>query len=103
MDEELIRMLKYLRLGGLLAHWDEYLTLAGRQRFSHVRLGVPAQLIDDWMRAGGLQPGPARTLSPPADEADGKLTVSIWIAEKSAVARSNRAQAPAQRKLERAE
>ena len=38
MDEELTRMLKYLRLGGLLARWDEYLALAGRQRFSHVRL-----------------------------------------------------------------
>jgi DNA replication protein DnaC len=38
MDEELIRMLKYLRLGGLLAHWDEYLTLARHQRFSNVRL-----------------------------------------------------------------
>ena len=38
MDEELTRMLKYLRLGGLLAHWDETLALAGRQRFSHVRL-----------------------------------------------------------------
>lgn len=74
-----------------------------RERFAHERLGFPTQLIEDWMRAGGLQPGSARTLSPPADEADGKLTVSIWIAEKSAVARSNRAQAPAQRKLERAE
>ena len=38
MVEELIPMLKYLRLGGLLAHWDEYLTLAQRQRFSPVRL-----------------------------------------------------------------
>ena len=38
MDEELIRMLKYLRLGGWLAHWDEYLALARQQRFSHVRL-----------------------------------------------------------------
>jgi len=38
MDEELIRMLKYLRLGGLLAHWDEYLALARQQRFSNVRL-----------------------------------------------------------------
>lgn len=38
MDEELTRMLKYLRLGGLQTHWDEYLTLAARQRFSHVRL-----------------------------------------------------------------
>jgi DNA replication protein DnaC len=38
MDEELTKTLKYLRLGGLLAHWDAYLALAQRQRFSHVRL-----------------------------------------------------------------
>jgi DNA replication protein DnaC len=38
MDEELTKTLKYLRLGGLLAHWDEYLALARRQRFSPVRL-----------------------------------------------------------------
>ena len=28
MNKDLIAMLKYLRLGGLLAHWDEYLKLA---------------------------------------------------------------------------
>jgi DNA replication protein DnaC len=38
MDEELVKTLKYLRLGGLLAHWDQYLALASQQRFSHVRL-----------------------------------------------------------------
>ncbi len=38
MDEELIKMLKYLRLGGLLANWDDYLTTARKQRFSPVRL-----------------------------------------------------------------
>lgn len=38
MDEELIRMLKYLRLGGLLTRWDEHLALARQQRFSHARL-----------------------------------------------------------------
>ena len=38
MDEELVETLKCLRLGGLLAHWDEYLALARRQRFSSVRL-----------------------------------------------------------------
>ena len=38
MDDELKRKLKDLRLGGLLAHWDEYLTLAAEQRFSHARL-----------------------------------------------------------------
>jgi DNA replication protein DnaC len=38
MDEDLVKTLKYLRLGGLLAHWDEYLALANRERFSPVRL-----------------------------------------------------------------
>src|SRR5665213_210929 len=38
MNKELIEILKYLRLGGLLAHWDEYLKLAGEKRFSHAHL-----------------------------------------------------------------
>jgi len=38
MDEELAKTLKYLRLGGLLTHWDQYLDLARQQRWSHVRL-----------------------------------------------------------------
>jgi DNA replication protein DnaC len=38
MDEELVTMLKYLRLGGLLAHWDEYLALARKKQFSPPRL-----------------------------------------------------------------
>ncbi len=38
MNKELIEYLKYLRLGGLLAHWDEYLQAAAEQNFSHTRL-----------------------------------------------------------------
>ena len=38
MNKELTERLKYLRLGGLLAHWDEYLKLAADQGFSHGRL-----------------------------------------------------------------
>jgi DNA replication protein DnaC len=38
MDEELRKILKYLRLWGLLAHWDELLAEARRGRFSHERL-----------------------------------------------------------------
>ena len=38
MDEELRRILKHLRLGGLLADWDELLAEARRGRFSHERL-----------------------------------------------------------------
>jgi DNA replication protein DnaC len=38
MDDELTKTLKFLRLSGLLAHWDEYLDLARQQRFSPIRL-----------------------------------------------------------------
>ena len=38
MDEELRKILKYLRLGGLLADWDELLAKARRGRFSPERL-----------------------------------------------------------------
>jgi DNA replication protein DnaC len=38
MDDKTAKALKYLRFSGLLAHWDEYLALAQKQHFSHVRL-----------------------------------------------------------------
>jgi DNA replication protein DnaC len=38
MNEELQKILEYLRLGELLANWDEWLAEARRGRFSHERL-----------------------------------------------------------------
>jgi DNA replication protein DnaC len=38
MDDELIEKLKYLRLGGLLANWDHYLSTAQKGNYSHSRL-----------------------------------------------------------------
>ena len=38
MNEELTKTLKYLRLWGLLAHWDEYVALGQEKDFSPVRL-----------------------------------------------------------------
>ena len=38
MDEKLIKMLKYIRLSGLLANWDRYLCLAQKSNYSHARL-----------------------------------------------------------------
>jgi DNA replication protein DnaC len=38
IDEELVAMLKYLRLGRLLAHWDETLETARKGRYSAERL-----------------------------------------------------------------
>lgn len=38
MHEQLVEKLKYLRLSGLIAHWDDYLKMAADQRFSQARL-----------------------------------------------------------------
>jgi DNA replication protein DnaC len=38
MDDQLTQQLKYLRLKGLLAHWDEHLKLAAKKNLSHDRL-----------------------------------------------------------------
>ncbi len=38
MDEELKKMLKYIRLLGLLDNWDHYLDMARKSNFSHDRL-----------------------------------------------------------------
>jgi len=38
MNDQLAAKLKYLRLGGLWANWDDYLKLAARKRLSHGRL-----------------------------------------------------------------
>jgi len=38
MNEEFSEMLKYLRMRGLLAHWDQTLAVARKRRFSHARL-----------------------------------------------------------------
>jgi DNA replication protein DnaC len=38
MDEDLAMKLRHLRLYGLLTHWDEYVVLAGKRRFSPLAL-----------------------------------------------------------------
>lgn len=48
MNDELKNQLKYLRLSGLLAHWDDCLKLAADQRLSHHRL--LAHVIDQECR-----------------------------------------------------
>lgn len=47
MNDELKGKLKDLRLGGLLAHWNDYLKLAADQRFSHARL-LTHILEEEW-------------------------------------------------------
>jgi len=38
MDEKLTKMLKYIRLSGLLANWDHFLSVAQKGNYSHARL-----------------------------------------------------------------
>jgi len=38
LAEKLSKKLTYLRLGGLLAHWDDYLKMAAQKRYSHASL-----------------------------------------------------------------
>ncbi len=38
MDEELKIMLKYIRLTGLLENWDQYLSIAQKGNYSHMRM-----------------------------------------------------------------
>ena len=38
MDEKITQMLRYIRLGGLLANWDRYLSTAQKGNYSHARL-----------------------------------------------------------------
>jgi DNA replication protein DnaC len=38
MDEKLTQMIKYIRLGGLSANWDRYLSIAQKGNYSHARL-----------------------------------------------------------------
>lgn len=48
MNEQLAAKLKALHLGGLLAHWDEYLKLAATKRLSHG--GLLSHIIDEECR-----------------------------------------------------
>jgi DNA replication protein DnaC len=48
MNEEQTEKLKFLRLGGLLAHWDDYLQLAAKKRLSHG--GLLTHVIDEEYR-----------------------------------------------------
>lgn len=48
MNEQLGEKLKFLRLGGLMAHWDDYVRMAAKKRFSLARM--LAYIIDEEYR-----------------------------------------------------
>lgn len=60
-----------------------------RDEHAHRRLGFRDETIAGWFESSGLVPHPPRTVAPPAD-ADGGLTVSIWMAAAPDTVRAER-------------
>lgn len=54
-----------------------------RDDFAHVRLGFAKAEVSGWLDAAGLKLVSVEDLQPPAHDAGGKVTVSIWLAERT--------------------
>lgn len=54
-----------------------------RDVHAHRRLGLSTRQVDNWVSGAGLKPMSHELLEPEGEAAQEKLTVSIWVAEKS--------------------
>ncbi len=72
-------------------HELEYL----REDFAHLRLGFAKGEIAAWLAAAGLDLVSASDLVPPASDGAGKVTVSIWLAERRGAVAAERVRASA--------
>ena len=64
-----------------------------REKHEHRRLGFPAEEIAEYLRLAGLEPLLHRDIAPGGDDAEEKLTVSLWLARdaREAAVQKNRA------------
>jgi len=53
------------------------------ENHAHRRLGLEPGQVADWIASSGLKLAASRNLDPKSDEGADKLTVSLWLAEKS--------------------
>ena len=53
-----------------------------RDTYAHERLGFPAALVAEWAVSAGLEVRTIQNLVPRADAGAGKLTVTLWLAER---------------------
>ena len=58
-----------------------------RDTFAHERLGFPKALVVEWLTAAGMDVRFAHDLVPHADAGAGKLTVTLWLAERPSTGR----------------
>ena len=58
-----------------------------RESQAHERLGFAHDQVSTWLRDAGLIPKAVRDLAPKKGESTDKLTVSLWLAERTGTAR----------------
>ena len=77
----------HLLLADFAPHELEFL----REAHAHRRLGLEPRQVADWIASSGLKLAAQRNLDPGRDADTGKLTVSLWLAEKTGVAKARAA------------
>lgn len=85
-DKALIDAAQLLKPGGrlLIVDFDMHDIEALREHYAHQRLGFERKLMEGWLRRAGLTASHFEAVHP-GEASDGKLTVSLWLAEKPAI------------------